>query len=83
MVSSERDVREQVQRLTLSRRRSLRALPALTILMICATALYADLPSWGSAAVVGVLGFPWVGDVINVLWITWRLRRLSTQLDRQ
>ena len=83
MASSERAVREEVQRLTLNRSRSLRALPALTIPMICAMALYAALPGWGSAVVVGVLGFPWIGDVINVLWITWRLRRLSTQIDSQ
>jgi hypothetical protein len=77
------DVDAQVQRLVVKRRQSMRALLVLTTMLLCAAALYAAVPGWGSAIVVGVLGFPWVGDVINVAWITWRLRRLSTQIDSQ
>jgi hypothetical protein len=76
MKKCETDVEELAQRFEVKRRKSLRALPVLTIALLCALTLVALLPGWGTAVVAGLIGFPWVGDVMNVVWITWKLRRL-------
>src|SRR5262245_62934157 len=63
------------------RRLSLRALPVVIglLVVVCillyAATLVVDVPTWLAIVLVGCLAFTVIGDLVNIAYLTWRLRR--------
>lgn len=72
---------ETIRDLRKRRRQSAQAIPVYTGMLIVLAVLlwlvgwFITVPFWLAAIVLGMTAFTLVGDIINVVYCDWRLRR--------
>ena len=61
-----------------ARRKSISALPFYSIAIMVLGVLFLKLPGWGTAILLGLTLLTLVADVVNIVYCSLKLRKLSS-----